>query len=207
VPDTSSAEGYVSGKLSEEEIALFEAEMIKRPELAAEVDVRQRIKLGMSLLEERQELEDLLSTRAPERRWLKIAVAASIVSVAAGSLYVWRADTGGPMLYAAGGAVSSTPILPLFRSRSDDAPPRIVSEDPVGLRVVVAGEANSIYDAQLLSATGELLAELAEVRADEHRSINLLLKPGRLKPGRLQLVLTLRGGETESFPIVFAPDR
>src|SRR4026209_982222 len=87
---TQAAERYVAGSMSEDEELGFEIAVLESPELAADVDVRQRMKVGLRQLEQRGELQKLLSQ--PDRRAasrMPLAVAASVLIVLIGAALFW----------------------------------------------------------------------------------------------------------------------
>src|SRR5689334_9000237 len=86
---TESAERYVAGRMSEAEEQLFETTMLERPELAAEVDARQRMKAGLQTLEARGELDALLARSRPSP-YVRYAAAAGVVLVLIAIIVLWR---------------------------------------------------------------------------------------------------------------------
>jgi hypothetical protein len=90
-------ERYVAGTLPDEEVARFEEMMIDRPALAADVNVRRRIKAGLALLEQRQELDPLLTPASRRPQFLRYAAAAAVLVVVAGLWSTWRGQSVSPI--------------------------------------------------------------------------------------------------------------
>ena len=203
MPDTPSAERYVAGTLTAEEVSRFEAAMIDRPELAADVGVRQRIRAGLSLLEQRGQLAPLLAAApaAPRRLW---RFAALIVAVVGSWIGLQRfADGPGALLTAAqarGATVSGTYTLALTRTRSDPTP--IVTPGGGPRPCAVAGESRHRIRC---GAAASFAGSRERVSEDIHTTVdggfvNVYLDPSKLAPGVLELQLTAADGSQRRFP-------
>ena len=91
-----SAERYVAGTLADDEVARFEEAMIDRPHLAADVNVRRRIKAGLELLEQRHELDPLLTSASRRPQFMRYAAAAAVLVVVASFWSTWRGQPASP---------------------------------------------------------------------------------------------------------------
>lgn len=151
-------ERYVAGRMSEAEIAEFEAQMLDHPELAADVNVRQRIKAGLELLEERNELPDIV-TSARAGRWRRpIGLAAGIALLAISATFlVWQgSESHGSFLVASSEVTRNAPVpsIILAATRSSDSErPQSIQVPPgvqfIELRALIEGHETSLYDARL----------------------------------------------------------
>src|SRR5262249_26550611 len=86
---TESAERYVAGRMTEDEEREFEVAMLEQPELTAEVDARQRIKAGLQHLDRLGELDKLVAG-PPRRRFVPLALAASVLLLMLAGLAYWK---------------------------------------------------------------------------------------------------------------------
>ena len=111
---------YLADKLTGEERAAFESQMLEHPELVQEVEQAARLKVGLMRLQERGELDALLRRKPWHRQPRFYAWAASLVLIlAALLLWVDRSPTQ-PVLVASLSAwtdASGRP-LPVAASRS-----------------------------------------------------------------------------------------
>jgi hypothetical protein len=163
--DAPAAARYVAGRMSESEIAEFESQMLSSPELAADVNVRQRIKAGLELLEERQVLGGIVSGAHRAARHRRLALAAGLAVVAVSATLVWWSVRGdhSSHLFAAGeiSQAPSTPSFMLAAIRGGAAP---VLEVPAGtefveLRTLVDGDGD--YEVRLVpDASGGIRASV-----------------------------------------------
>jgi hypothetical protein len=155
-----NAERYLAGTLSEEEVARFEEAMIERPELAADVNVRRRIKAGLQLLEERRELDPLLAQAIPKPQYLRYAAAAAVLVVAMGLWSTWRGQWATPDgTLISSRDIGASPIAATFmlaRTRSADTPAFDVQRDggPVRFRILIDGPEAAPVDVKLVAVTG-----------------------------------------------------
>jgi hypothetical protein len=151
--DAPAAARYVAGHMSEAEIAEFEAQMLSRPELAADVNVRQRIKAGLELLEERQELSAIVSGVATRRRRALALAAGIAVAAISASLVVWyqRGDRASHLLAIETIKQSAdTPSFLLATLRGSGPPVIDIGMDAefVELRIMVEGSGS--FDVRLV---------------------------------------------------------
>lgn len=151
--DAPAAARYVAGRMSEAEIAEFESQMLSRPDLAADVNVRQRMKAGLQVLEERQELSEIITGVANRRRRLLALAAGIAVAAISASLVVWyqRGDRTSHLLAIdAIDQGENTPSFLLATIRGS-GPPVIdipANAEYVELRVMVDGPGG--YDVRLV---------------------------------------------------------
>ncbi len=149
-------ERYVAGRMSETEVAEFEAQMLDHPELAADVDVRQRIKAGLELLEERDQLPDIEINKR-EGRWRRpIGLAAGIaVLVISAALLVWnRHESHGTILVASSDVTRNAPVLSIILAATrNNERPQAIQVPPgvqfIELRTLIEGNETALYDARL----------------------------------------------------------
>jgi HEAT repeat protein len=198
VINTTSVERYVAGTLSEEELAEFEAAMIERPELAADVNVRRRIKAGLSLLEERKELEPLLETAESRPHYLRYAAAAAVVLVAIGSWTAWRSNLtpSAHAMYASAetGASKISASFTLARTRSAETPVLKVRPDDglVQLRLLVDEPAAT-------PVTARIGAEEISISQIVDGFAEIYLDPRELNSGSYVLTLKPQSGPEQRF--------
>ena len=203
-----NAERYVAGTLSEEGVARFEEAMIERPELAADVNVRRRIKAGLQLLDERHELEPLLATARPRPQYLRYAAAAAVLVVAAGLWSTWRGQwaTPDPILISASD-IGASPIAATFmlaRTRSADTPVFDVLRDggPVRLRILAEGPEAATFAVKLAVADPAGAVPIHEssttIAADGFAEV--YLDPRGLSTGAYALSLKAQSGAEQRFP-------
>jgi len=203
-----TAERYVAGTLSDEEVARFEEAMIDRPDLAADVNVRRRIKAGLQLLEQRQELDPLLSTANRRPQFLRYAAAAAVLVVVAGSWSVWRFQAAGPaqVLFSATeiGTANVAKNLLLARTRAAGASvftvPRnagllhfqILVDDPDGTPFVVHLAATATSGA--ISFNESTIPQTTDGFAD------IYVDPRELNSGDYVLSVRSQSGAEQTFP-------
>ena len=194
-----TAERYVAGTLSEEEVARFEEAMIERPDLAADVNVRRRIKAGLSLLEERHELGTLLSQPVKRPQLLHYAAAAAIVVVMVGLWSVWRMQPAHQVqtMFASVDAGESkvAASFMLVRTRSAQAPVFDVRRNDglVRLQILVDDPAGAPFTARI----GDEEISITRV-ADGFAEI--YLDPRELESGGYTLSLKPQSGAEQLFP-------
>jgi hypothetical protein len=194
-----TAERYVAGTLSPEETARFEESMIERPDLAADVNVRRRIKAGLSLLEERHELDPLLSTPAKRPQFLRYAAAAAIVATMAGLWGVWRMQPAAPVQNMFASVDASMPKVAasfmLVRTRTAQSPAFDVRRNDglVRLQILVDDPAAVPFTARL----GD--KEISITRVTDGFA-ELYLDPSELESGGYTLSLKTQSGAEQLFP-------
>jgi hypothetical protein len=204
-----NTERYVAGTLSEEEVTRFEEAMIERPELAADVNVRRRIKAGLQLLDERHELEPLLAPARPRPQYLRYAAAAAVLVVAVGLWSTWRgqwATTDRTLITASD--IGASPVAATFmlaRTRSADTPIFDVQREggPVRLRVLAEGPEAATFDVTLMAVTDSgdaipIQESSTAIAADGFAEI--YLDPRGLNTGAYALSLKAQSVAEQRFP-------
>ena len=194
-----TAERYIAGALSDEEVARFEESMIERPDLAADVNVRRRIKAGLSLLEERHELDTLLAPPVKRPQLLRYAAAAAIAVVAVGLWSVWRMQPATPVqtMFASVDAGASKVAASFMLVRTRSAQPAVFdvrrNDGLVRLQVLVDDPAGAPFTARL----GDEEISITRV-ADGFAEI--YLDPRELESGAYTLSLKPQSGAEQLFP-------
>jgi hypothetical protein len=200
---TESAERYVAGRMSEEEEQQFETAMLERPELAAEVDARQRMKAGLQVLEARGEL-DALMVRSRLSPYVRYAAAACVVLVLIAGFALVRSYLEAPPPAIAGslkglalgstGRVIEGPYLLVgTRGRQDEA---VISLKP-GIHAIQLQVMPDFADNRFLLASlskvsaGKDSALVEDVRVENSGSglFNIFLNPALLGSGRYRLTV------------------
>lgn len=204
-----TVERYVAGTLSEEEVARFEEAMIERPELAADVNVRRRIKAGLQVLEQRRELDSLLESAVRKPQYLRYAAAAAVLVVAAGLWSTWRGQWATPdkVLFASS-EVGASPIAATFmlaHTRSADIPVFNVQRDGGRLRfrVLVEEPEAGRFDVTLVSLTapsGEVPVHESSMPVAADGFVEVYLEPRGLSTGTYALSLKPPSGAEQRFP-------
>jgi hypothetical protein len=208
---TESAERYVSGRMDEDEEREFEERMLERPDVAADVDVRHRLKLGLLWLEQRGELDGLLQ-RPARRTYLRYAVAACMLLALGAAIAYWQmlgtahmavagtlAELRGPQ------AVAASYILASTRSRAGDT---VISAAPgagaVRLRIVLESGIEQVFVASLAHIEGgseKSVAERVSLESAGNGLVEVFLDPAELESGRyvLRLAPESSAGAPEEF--------
>jgi hypothetical protein len=207
VIENLSAERYVAGKLADEDLARFEAAMIERPDLAADVAVRRRIKAGLALLEERKELDTLLKPARP-LHYVRYAAAAAVLVLAVGIVATFqRQETPLRALVSSGetGAAQIAASFMLARTRSSDVPHFAVQREAtlVRLRVVVDDPDAAPFTARLTATPGHASSPRFEetlIPKANDGFAEVYLDTRKLETGGYTLSLTSRSGAEEQFP-------
>lgn len=213
---TESAERYVAGRMDEEEERQFEERLLEQPELAADVDVRHRIKLGLQLLDDNGELGKLVAQPA-RRSHLRYAMAACALLALGAAIAYWQVASGsrvaiaGSLTALRGGAsqpISASYILASTRSRSEDF---VVAATPgagaVRLRIVLESGLSQAFVASLASLSGggeKVIAERVPLESTGNGLVEVFLDPAGLQPGRYVLRLEPESGPGESEEFAFA---
>ena len=206
--DLPTAENYVAGKLSGEENARFEEAMIERPALAADVNVRRRIKSGLALLEERNELAPLLAS-APRPRYLRYAAAAAVLVLVAGFWSTWRGvpDQPAQALFSASemGARKAAGSFMLVRTRSakvDDF--RVQRGDgPVRLQILVDDPTAAPFEVRLNArekSTEATPLSQSSIPNTTDGYAEVYLDPRELESGSYVISLKSQSGAEQVFP-------
>jgi hypothetical protein len=212
---TESAERYVSGRMDEVEERHFEEAMLEAPDVAADVDVRHRIKLGLRELEERGELEALIQRPARRFSQLRYAVAACALLALGAAIAYWQVEGGARVAMAGslaalrgGGSqpVAASYILASTRSRPEET---VVSAEPgagaIRLRIVLDSGIAQSFVASLaqVSGSGEsVVAMSVPLDSAADGLVEVFLDPRALESGRYVLRLApgaSDGGVAEEF--------
>lgn len=204
--ETPSAERYVAGKLSEEELARFEVAMIERPDLAADVAVRRRIKDGLALLEERKELDAFLKTRPAH--YFRFAAAAAVLVLAVGIVATWQRSAA-PLqaLFNSSetGASRVASSFMLARTRSNELPTFAIQRSGglVRLRVVVDDPDAAPFTVRMIAseprADSRQFAE-SSISQTSDGFAEIYLDPRELETGGYTLSLKAASGAEQLFP-------
>ncbi len=210
VTDTPTAERYVAGRLNDEETERFEAEMVERPELAADVATRQRIKAGLALLEERNELAPLLESdraRSGYRRWGIAAVIAAVVGPG-GWIALQSSMTAGTGVLLASNQLDGRPVTDTFifaLTRSQPDTPTVVVHDDTGLvhiQLLVAelrGDVRVTLERKRAGSPDEPISDPIAVSASENGLIDMYLNLAKLESGAYELELSDADSATQRF--------
>ena len=202
--DAPAAARYVAGQMSDPEIAKFEAEMLSRPELAADVNVRQRIKAGLELLEERRELAAIVSGHAARPQHSRFALAAGFAALALTvSLTWWYTQSAGPSHLIATDEISQaagTRSFLLGTIRGGTPTPLVdvpAGTEFVELRLMVDGQAGGAYEVRLDSRAPSLQAS---VGGDGLLTVGLRLRGLDSGPYYLSVTSNGQAKVEEKFP-------
>lgn len=198
----SRAERYVAGRMTTEEIAAFEADMMAREDIAADVAVRQRIKAGLSRLEERGELDAVLN--APERPVSRgVAMAASIVvALVVAGLFVWRgreepASSSLVTLVRPSPNEAHASSFILAATRADARVPEIkVPADgtPIELRLMVDSGSRGPFEV-------ELAGSRMTVSASRDGFVDVELRANKSGSEKFEITVTPASGTAEKFEV------
>lgn len=195
-------ERYVAGRMSDTEISEFEAQMLDHPELAADVDVRQRIKAGLELLEERGELPDI-STNERAGRWHRpfgLAAGIAVLAISATFLFWYRNESRGSFLVASSEVTrtASIPSIMLAATRGNELPQSIPVPPGVQfieLRALIEGHETALYDARLQQSRGGELKTLGrfEYKTGSDGMLAVWIRVNELDSGEYQLSISEKG--------------
>ena len=208
--ENRNAEQYVAGTLSDEERARFEEAMIERPELAADVNVRQRIKAGLSQLEQNNELKTFLAPDPARSHYLRYAAAAAVlVVVAAGVLTIWNRQAAAPLqaLFNASeiGArpVAGSVILAATRSANVQVIDAQRNGGPIQLQILVDDAAAAPFAVHLVAggkSSGAMPFNAPSISQITDGFAELYLDPRELESGDYTLSLKSPSGAEQTFP-------
>jgi hypothetical protein len=209
LPEQPTAERYVAGSLSAEEAARFEEWMVDRPDLAADVNVRRRIKAGLSVLEQRNELAPLLASAPQRPNYFRHAAAAAAVLVVASGIWVgWNREGVAPLqVMLSSNEIGSRPVAKSFmlaRTRSTGDPVFTVQRDdgPVRLQILVEDPAAAPFSAFLFStdaSDGGRPFEKSTIARTTNGFAEIYLDPRALISGAYGLSLKSRAGTEQLF--------
>ena len=135
------AERYASGQMSEPEEQEFEALLLQRPDLVADVAAAHRLRAGFARLQQTQELDGLLRKRSPLPGYYALAASILIALVSSGA-WLWHSKTSGGAGAAIATSLASLQLPPnvtsvagpfiLANTRSATQPTRIVTPSGSG---------------------------------------------------------------------------
>lgn len=200
---SEEVERYAAGRMQAEEEQEFEVLMLERPELAAQVEAAQKMRMALRQLQTSGELEGLIG-RKPGN-WLHYALAAGVVSFLAGGALLTLQRSHHPSLATASALAGSmaeldsggrsvaqvTETFILAGTRSNEATPLsvVVGRPPVALQIFPSTSSDSgAYRVTLtrVSGDGGPLADV-KVRTGRDGSLRVFLDPRRLTPGEYQI--------------------
>lgn len=190
-------DSYVDGTADEAQTLRIEEALISDPALAAQLDVRQRIKGGLQLLEQRGQLAALVSDEAGRRGFRRVALAASVLVAlvaAASILLTLRTEpTAGPVFLLAsaldGREVTRSVVLARTRgeaqtieARKDDQVIQLrlfLGEEiqgPLRATLRLPGDSGGTHAVDLAPASGGFAEVYLDLRsmAEGRHSIQLL---------------------------------
>ena len=209
---TEAVERYAGGRMEVEEEQEFEILMLERPELAAQVEAAQKMRLALRQLQASGELDGL--TRRNPRRVPYYALAAGVLLLLVGAalLSLQRAHlpsvasalTASMAELSGGRGVSQlTETFILSSTRANEATPLsvVVGQPPVALQIFPGTPSDlGAYRVALVRGTGngDTLAQV-EARAGRDGSLRVFLDPGRLVPGEYQISVV--GSSQERFDL------
>jgi hypothetical protein len=216
---TESAERYVSGRMDESEERQFEEEVLMvRPDVAADVDVRHRIKLGLQALDERGELAQSLE-RPPLRSHWRFAMAACALLALGAVIAYWQLANTAPVAMSGtlaalrGGSSSPIAASYIFASmRSRAEAPVITAKPGAGaIRIHIVQESGLtqgfVGSLAAVSANGErIVAARVPLESTGNGLVEVFLDPGELSSGSYLLRLTPESGAgaPEEFPFTLS---
>jgi len=206
VTEPPSVERYVAGHLTEEETARFETAMIERPDLAADVNVRRRIKAGLALLEERRELEGLLKTAPSQAHYLRYAAAAAVLVAAAGLWSLMPRNSAPLQALIDSRTAGSSHVAASFmltRTRSGGTPSFTVQRNGglVRLQIVVDDPDAGPYSVRLVADAEQAAAGMQlKVSQTTDGFAEVYLDPRELDTGSYTLTVTPSSGTEQVFP-------
>lgn len=207
--ESRDVERYVAGTLSEEEKARFEEAMIERPELAADVSVRRRIKAGLSELEKNNELEVFLKPDVQRPAYLRYAAAAAVLVVlAAGLMTFWNRERSAPLqALLTASEVGSNPIVSSFilaTTRSTDVLAFEVQRDggPVRLQILVDDPGAAPFTVHLAaedSPSAKPIKDSTIAEVTDGLAV-IFVDPRELASGNYTMTLKSASGAEQRFP-------
>ncbi|HEU0224766.1 MAG TPA: hypothetical protein VFR29_04985 [Steroidobacteraceae bacterium] len=185
---------YLAGSLSEKDLRMVETRIVEDPEFRNEVELTQALRQGLRELQKRGEIAPLLSPRRAFWSPPRVALAASLATVALGAasfLFFLRPDPAAP------GVVTET--LYFVQTRSAGFEPDVTWRQPraprtVELRFDVGLEPAPAYGVTVERVRGQdtdPVLSLDAVTTDDGEAI-VALDGALLKPGDYELNLVPR---------------
>jgi hypothetical protein len=135
---------YCAGRMSESEQEAFEVRMLTEPQLAAQVDATQRLRLGLQQLERQGEIDALAKAAHPGRRRYYLAAAACVL-VAVLTAILYRAVT------------PESPRLAIAASLAELAGPSAAVPRLLGSHLLVSARSDGDTNPIKVPATGGAL--------------------------------------------------
>jgi hypothetical protein len=202
-------ERYVAGTLPDEERARFEEMMVERPELAADVNVRRRIKAGLQLLDERRELDPLVAQPSRQPQFLRYAAAAAVVLMAAG---LWTTQSVSPTLALLRsseiGTANVAANFMLTRTRAAGAPEFKVQRNAglVQFRILVDDAGDAPFEVRLtaVETSGVKTFNESTIPKTTDGFAELYVDPRELSSGDYVLSVRPHAGAEQLFPFKLA---
>lgn len=197
---------YVRGRMSPAEQEVFERRLIENEDLALEVALTQRLRMGLRRLSERGELARWAETpRKAARGHRGLALAACVlIALAAGFFLLRPSESPSPVW-----ATSLRQIDPTVESASREVPTFFVAHTrstsettriavsrksgPIRLRILTDAPANSAHYSATLrfqqQATRPAAGPALEVDSDAAGFVSLFLDTTRAEPGHYEIEL------------------
>jgi hypothetical protein len=204
-------EKFVAGQLSAAEEAEFQEYMLEHPEVVEQVELAQRLKLGLQTLSDRGELQTLVAER-PRRNSLWFAAAAALVIAAMGISFYFHNAFGTPapvlassleQLDARVRALPAVAAVTLVRLRDDTSATRLELAPDSGvvpLQILTGAPAGTSYDVVLRRAAEpeREIATLPAVATDSGGTVHIFLDASTLENGRHAVELRRKSAEPVS---------
>jgi hypothetical protein len=213
---------YLSDQLSEADEAAFEAYCVQHPEIFREVESMLRMREGLAVLRDRDQLQSLIH----HSRWrspMVAAAAAALLCVVVG-LWIWRPSApqrphvlgASPMAFAneAGRPLAISGSYLLLRSREPSPGVEVLlspARSAIQIRILPSQyDPTARYRVTLERVTsgigGDFVQESAGLRATADRYVTVYVDSGSLQAGDYRLSLTEQASEPRSeepdiFPI------
>lgn len=201
--DPAIASRYLADQLTPEERDAFEAELLKSPEVAEELEATARLKVGLARLKDTGELSKL----AGHKPWFQrptFFAAAAMVPIAAIGLLLARSAllsqpdllVASPTALVAGLQLGQTHPIERLRGSSYDLQFTLPEHhEAIELRVraaavSTAGRYNVALSQIQDSGASVPVATLKGLQATSDQFVSMYADSALLKPGRYQLVVT-----------------
>lgn len=205
--DPAIASRYLADQLTPEERDAFEAELLKSPEVAEELEATARLKVGLAHLQDKGELARLAGEKPWFQRPTFFAAAAMVPLAAIGLLLVRTALMSQPDLLVASPAalvdqsgtglqLGQTHPIERLRGSSYDLQFTLPEHhEAIELRVrpaavSTAGRYNVALSQIQDSGASAPVATLKGLQATSDQFVSMYADSALLKPGRYQLVVT-----------------
>jgi hypothetical protein len=200
--DLTTTGRYLAGQLSREEREAFEEQVRRDPEAVKTLEATARLKVGLSKLRERGELDELLAPDPWYRRRFTWA-AAAMIAVAALGVMLTRQDSMAPRHSLLAGSIASlvgptgvalpvTAKLAVYRKRSGS--PDAVIETPnsagaIEMRILPETAVNSRdYKVTLARVPdGSALATVEDLQPADDGFVTLFIDSSQLRAGQYRL--------------------